>query len=331
MRTSNDLLLYDASQKKEFMNSESAEEYYRRLNVMKPILRNPQGVSYFEKIKTFRPYYRKVYADLAFGWGAIIFTLFLSTRIEGIVGWLLLPLFSMVIGFFIAYLHLFLHEAAHRGLHPHPKKNDLISNWVIGLIMGQEIQHYREVHLGHHTHHGQTKETENVYFEPLNWNFFWRTLTFARIFEVILKRKPSETSWVLTAGLIFNLSLILVLFTLGYDFTIASWILGVLVFFPFFASLRPILEHRSLNANPRTNYLQKEHGAINRIFGDDLFCRLFGGAGFNKHLLHHFEPSVHYTRLKDFENFLEETDFKDEIERSRTHYFEILFEMLRSK
>ena len=33
------------------------------------------------------------------------------------------------------------------------------------------------------------------------------------------------------------------------------------------------------------------------------FSRYFGGAGFNRHLLHHLDPSISYTRFDEFERF----------------------------
>ena len=52
-----------------------------------------------------------------------------------------------------------------------------------------------------------------------------------------------------------------------------------------FATLRQLLEHRPAPG-------QIAGAAVTRMFGTDLFSRTFGGAGFNRHLLHHIEPQV---------------------------------------
>jgi len=41
--------------------------------------------------------------------------------------------------------------------------------------------------------------------------------------------------------------------------------------------------------------LPKFPTAPDRLFGDDFFSCTFGGAGFNRHLLHHWEPQISYT------------------------------------
>ena len=80
--------------------------------------------------------------------------------------------------------------------------------------------------------------------------------------------------------------------------------IGVGVFLPFFGALRQILEHRAPEADGGVDYARTPHGAYTRIFHGGLFAKTFGGAGFDRHLLHHWEPQVSYTRLADLETYL---------------------------
>jgi hypothetical protein len=93
--------------------------------------------------------------------------------------------------------------------------------------------------------------------------------------------------------------------------------------FPFFGSLRQLLEHRDDAAPSTIDFQTQSHGAYTRLFGDDVFSATFGGAGFNRHLLHHWEPQVSYTNLPELEAFLQGTELKRVMDLRRTTYFEI--------
>jgi hypothetical protein len=92
--------------------------------------------------------------------------------------------------------------------------------------------------------------------------------------------------------------------------------------FPLLATLRQALEHRDDKARSDIDYAKTDQGAYTRLFGDGWFARTFGGAGFNRHLLHHWEPHVSYTRLADLERFLASTPIAAVMEMRRTSYGE---------
>ena len=76
------------------------------------------------------------------------------------------------------------------------------------------------------------------------------------------------------------------------------------VSFPFFGSLRQLLEHRSAAASRHVDYSVAPHGRMTRMFREGPFGSTFGAAGFTRHLLHHWDPSVSYTNLAEVEVFL---------------------------
>jgi fatty acid desaturase len=90
--------------------------------------------------------------------------------------------------------------------------------------------------------------------------------------------------------------------------------------FPFFVAVRQLLEHRDEFATKGTDYFKVAHGAINRLFGTGPLASTLGGAGFNRHLLHHFAPQIPSTRLKEFEEYLMNTAFADYIKPRQTTY-----------
>ena len=102
------------------------------------------------------------------------------------------------------------------------------------------------------------------------------------------------------------------------------WGLAAFSVYPFFGTLRQLLEHRSENARADVDYRKVDHGAVNRIFGCSLLARTLGAAGFNRHLLHHWHPQASYTRFDDLEAFFLHTRLRESIDTARTTYGETL-------
>ena len=120
---------------------------------------------------------------------------------------------------------------------------------------------------------------------------------------------------------IFNATIVLTSFWLGHWQFSLAWAGGVIVFFPFFGALRQLLEHRDLEADASADFTQTNHGRVSRIFMVGWLSNTFGGAGFVRHMLHHWDPQASYTRLRDIEDFLLNTEkCGDIIKRSRTTY-----------
>jgi fatty acid desaturase len=98
---------------------------------------------------------------------------------------------------------------------------------------------------------------------------------------------------------------------------------------PFLAAVRQILEHRSVAADPRADYRRVDHGVVNRMFGSGPIASTLGGAGFNRHLLHHWDPQVPCTRLAELERYLRGTAFAEVIRSAETTYLRTLRELFR--
>ena len=116
----------------------------------------------------------------------------------------------------------------------------------------------------------------------------------------------------------------------GFYGSSLAWFLSVIVVFPFFSSIRQILEHREIEAECATDFSEVEHGPLNRMFGGGLPARYFGAAGFDRHLLHHCDPSVSYTRFDEMEAFLMNSPMADSLSACRTTYFRTFCQLVRS-
>ena len=276
---------------------------------------NSSGISYTDFRNSLQPQYSKVTYDIIKGYFFLLVIaglLFYSfTQLPPYIG-IIIPLSSILIGYLAAYLALFIHEAGHYNVHPDKKINDRLASIFLCLPFGLSIKSYRKIHWQHHLHLGTPKDTEVSYFNALTRLFILETLTGIHLirtirkkggYEVLTKEQVNQSRLMLVAGVFFHLLIIIALITANWLFAIA-WILGFGIFFPFFATIRQILEHRDELAQSSTDFTKKPHGKVSRLFIHSILSSSFGSAGFTRHMIHHWDPTISYTRLKDIETFL---------------------------
>lgn len=306
---------------------------------------NSNGQKYFEFRKTLQPNYKIVWRDIALAYMAIAFFMFLSWYLEEkiLTGfWIVIPLISLIIGYIIAFLQLYCHEAIHFNLHPDKKQNDLLANLFLFSLAGNDIETCRKRHWKHHYFLGTTKDPENAYFKPLSTslilgflsgfhfvkNVFIRKMIQIRKLE--LHKRDSFQLILFCVGVILNLSIVLICMLASHWQTGIIWLLSMTIFFPLFSTVRQILEHRDQWADAKIDYTQVDHGKVTRIFENGFLGRTFGGAGFNRQMLHHLDPEISYTRFDDMEAFLKDCPkFWVDIYRSKTTYFETYLWLIR--
>jgi fatty acid desaturase len=329
------------------------DDYSAAFHKIRSRLVDDQGRNYVEFVRGIRPDYSRVYRDIAFGYmmlivTAIVAAYLLRTRMpSGAV----IAISSLSFGYWIAYLQLFIHEAAHFNLAADRRVSDRLGNMLIAWMVGTSVAKYRKIHFEHHRSLGTTKDTEPSYFYPLNAFFIVKSLCGLRALEVWFFRRQRLRSTIdntesggassrparasisendngpatigvadCFVGVLAHVVVVIGTLALGSWPLATAWIVGVGMVFPFFAALRPVLEHRNEAAASSVDYRRVNHGAFTRLFGDGPFSATFGGAGFNRHLLHHWEPQVSYTKLPDIERFLARTAMKPVMESRRTTY-----------
>jgi len=294
------------------------------------------GQSYGTFVSGLRPRYWMVYRDIGLGY------LFLASSYGLIVaapGWgaprLAVGILGAIpIGYGIAYLQLFLHEGAHYNLAPTKTQNDWLCNMLVAWLVGTTAAAYRPTHFQHHRDLGTTTDTEFTYFFPLNGRFLIKAAFGIRALEIMLSHttapRPQLPAQMRASGRIALLAGAAIYAAVAAGSLLFGWwwaamglVFGVTMAFPFFGALRQLLEHRCDGAISTIDYRKQDHGACTRIFPDDLFSRTFGGAGFNRHLLHHWEPQVSYTNLPELEAFLNETEMKSIMDRRRATYLRV--------
>lgn len=279
------------------------------------------GSDYLRFIAGLSPRYPRAWAEIALGYAFLALVLAavglpssLPARILAILPG------AVAVGYGVAYLQLFLHEAAHYNLARDRWRNDWLCDALISWQVGTTVGRYRPIHFAHHRHLGTRQDTENSYFRPLAPGLLLATLTGVHALRILanrdrqLDRQPGaagvgagSSSGALLRGLLLHGLVAALAFAVSGWPAAAAWVLGVGAFFPVFATLRQLLEHRSTTADPAADYFAGDHGAVTRMFGGGPLASTFGGAGFNRHLLHHWEPQVSCTRLPDLEAYLRGT------------------------
>lgn len=302
---------------------------------------NQNGTNYVSFRKSLKPSYGKVIVDLSKGY---LFLLLLFTvtliviRYDTFWSFVAIPVSAFLIGYVLAYLHLFIHAAAHYNLHPKKQLNDRISDYMIGIFFGIEQKKYRKIHWMHHNDLGTKEDTEHSYFNELNTLFLLKCLTGMHTILVILGRKKhnaqaenahSSVRFALSI-IIFHSVLVSILFLLGGWKLLVAWLVGLLIFFPAFAAVRQLLEHRDTKASKTINYHETDHGKVSRLFGKGIIDSSFGAAGFNRHLLHHWDPTLSYTTLPTVEDYLRKCpETSSIIEKSKTSYIKTFLALFK--
>lgn len=256
------------------------------------------------------------------------------------------PFVASWIGFWLHSLLNFGHESAHDNLASNRLWSDRLANSLIWPLYGQSAAQYRRVHWQHHLNLGNPDDTEVSYHHCLSPWFLVKTLTglhlvaaFARHLGVggktlaksdtTSKRSVSE-SWPVLLSAVLHGSLVAGAMWGECWLAATTWCIAVVIVFPCMTTLRQIAEHRRTDADCTHDFRHEQHGSVNRLFGKGLFARNFGSAGFNQHLLHHWDPRISYTRFDEMEAFLLRTELRPELDAHRTTYGAVVRDLLRS-
>lgn len=198
-----------------------------------------------------------------------------------------LLLFSLIIGFLYYFLALYFHSASHYGFSKNKSVNDTFTNIFLSPFFGESIKSYRMRHFKHHSNLAKTNDPENSYTEELNLYFFAKYLIGLKFIQKLKQRnnEGNKSKFIIISALFYLIFFI-------YSITSSRLILFFLVIysficiFPLLSDLRLILEHKSSSDKCET-----------KIFKKTFFSIFFGAAGFRNHLIHHWDPLVHYSSL----------------------------------
>lgn len=169
----------------------------------------------------------------------------------------------MVIGARQLGLAILMHDAAHFCLHPNPKINDWIGDWLCGVPVGARVGSYRRYHLQHHKYAQQTEDPDLVLSAPfpIRQTSFWRKVVRDLTGQTFFKQRLAVFKSRLTSGatvadaligeisrqrafLLWNLGLLMSLSWLGLWWAyLLFWLGPMATWYPLVTRVRNIAEH----------------------------------------------------------------------------------------
>ena len=188
---------------------------------------------------------------------------------------ILIPLCVAVIGTRQLGLAILMHEAAHGGLSPNRRLNDLLGHWLCAVPVGASLAAYRPYHLAHHKYAQQAEDPDLILSAPFpvtrgslrrkiirdltGQTFFKQRVLFTlralrtRRDEDPRARRDSATDYAegavvtgpsVASFLLVNAALLLGLTLAGVWWAyFALWLLPLATWFPMVTRLRNIAEH----------------------------------------------------------------------------------------
>lgn len=314
-------------------------------DIAKSSLVDAAGLSYAGLRSALRPAWPVVAFDFLLGYAmlaAVVTAIVLASGAFPGLGPLWVAAGALFIGFWMAYVQLFLHEAAHFNLWPDRRWNDALADLLIGVWVATPMREYRRIHWDHHRFLGQTNDTERSYFSPLDWRFLFESLFLVSAVRVFLQRRrkirgkangapsggASDIPMLAATALAHSLVLTACAWYGQLEVAVA-WLIGNLMIYPLFGALRQQLEHRDVHASAVIDYSIEPHGKLTRSFKAGPFGSFFGGAGFRWHDIHHFDPELSYTDLARVDAFLQGCDAAKAARSARRSYARVALELWR--
>lgn len=188
----------------------------------------------------------------------------------------------MLIGARQLGLAILMHDAAHGALHPDPKINDWVGEWLCAAPVGAKLEAYRAYHLKHHRFTEQPEDPDLPLSAPfpISRRSLWRKVvrdltgqTFfkQRIAPMFVKRALAKTPTYRGPSHYFITNAILFagLALAGYWWAyFAFWILPMATWFPLVTRIRNIAEHAVVNTedDPFTHARTTRANILERLF-----------------------------------------------------------------
>jgi fatty acid desaturase len=242
---------------------------------------------------------------------------------------------AMLIGARQLGLAILEHEAAHGTLHPNPKLNDWMAEWLCGGPVGGSLKRYRPYHLTHHKYTEQAEDPDLVLSRPfpvtrgsltrkfvrdLTGQTFYKQRVAPFIAQVGGKKrkpprvpdKPGLRFWVAQV-VIFGVTT-----ALGYWWAwLALWIVPMATWFPLVTRLRAMGEHAMVNTqdDPFTHARTTLANPVERL--------LIAPFWVHYHCEHHCFMYVPCYNLEKTHNLLMEKGFRERMRISKG-YVEVL-------
>jgi fatty acid desaturase len=206
-------------------------------------------------------------------------------------------------------------------------------------IFSSKIKSYRFIHNKHHQGLGTDLDPENSYSEEFDLTWLFTALLGIRVIKTLFKRQKIEQSGkqllMLNASACFHLVVLILLNEfLGITSSIA-WGLGYFIVMPFFGSIRNVLEHKYEMDQIDLKKIESIEGITlpiytTRLFTEKLMSKIFGVVGFDRHLIHHWDPSISALNLGKVNEFLLTTELGPMLRDLPTTYTKAFLRLMKN-
>ena len=297
-------------------------------------------LTYGEFRRNLRPNFLKSVFPLFSSLFCILFLLFISSKVRTgniVLTTISITFLSFLLGLVAHRQLLLVHEGAHFHLAKKRRINDLLANVFAGIFVGAEIKSYRFIHNKHHMNLGTDQDPENSYSDEFDFTWLLTALFGIRTLKTFFRRKKIEKSTgqliMIIFAIFFHISVVAFLISKTNLFVSATWLLGYFVFMPSLGSIRNVLEHK-FQVDDMRNFtleatlpLKPDH--TTRMFTKVKSSRLLGVVGFDRHLIHHWDPTISAANLERVHSFLLETELGPMLEALPTTYFRAFMKLIK--
>jgi fatty acid desaturase len=208
-------------------------------------------------------------------------------------------------------LLLIIHEGAHMHFAKNTVLNDFLTNLLAGIFLGTEVATYRKIHTLHHRNIGNSGDPENSYENEFDFSWLLTVLSGLYTIKTFRKRQNKTRSWsqfIISVLTIFLHSAIAGLLITNEKFTLfIVWFASWFIFMPGLAASRNLIEHRFLESSMHLEIETTLVGFPNvtsKLFTLRRSSKIFGAMGFDRHLIHHWDPSISARNLAEVHKFL---------------------------
>jgi fatty acid desaturase len=272
------------------------------------------------------------------GIGGVSAVLIKTTFIPGVFGLLWLVMAVLIYVLLIHRLLLLVHEGAHLHFSKSRKLNDFITNSFAGVFLGSEVSTYRKIHTLHHRQIGTSSDPENSYENEFDFSWVATVLSGFYTFKTMFKRskvtQPKSQVSILFLSLAIH-SLVLIFSALnGFWLFFTTWGISWFLLMPALAATRNLLEHRYTESDMHLELQDSLVGFKNvttRLFTQSVLSKIFGPIGFDRHVLHHWDPSIPAKDLKKVHDFLATTELKPMLDILPSTYYQAARTLWREK
>ncbi len=225
-------------------------------------------------------------------------------------------------------LLLLIHEGSHFQFAKSRFLNDVFTNFTAGLFLGTEVGSYRKIHTLHHRNLGNSLDPENSYENEFDFTWIVTVLSGLHTLKTIKSRESrinsrSQLLMSITTLLIHSSIICFAVYQEKFMFVLI-WTLSWFFLMPALAASRNLIEHRFSDSMMNFELQETLIGFPNvttRLFTKSKSSKLLGSVGFDRHLLHHWDPSISAKDLKKVHEFLSTTELGPMLEEIPSTYF----------